>query len=142
MSSDMKQWREHKLVGLFLLKGKYAATSFIATLWEYGLYSLFIYVFLLDKTVAHISSFAIAMVTNFFLQRYFVFQLNRPVMKVFAIAMTVSLGGLLLSSLIFSSLMTVPFFVKYHYVAKMLSSATTFLYNFYLKRFAFEKKFV
>lgn len=138
----MKNWREHKLAKLFLLKGKYAIASFVATLWEYALYSLFVYVFVLDKTVAHISSFAIAMVTNFFLQRFFVFQLNRPVLKVFVIAMSVSLGGLLLSSVIFSSLMKIAFFAKNHYLAKVMASATTFLYNFYLKRFAFEKKFV
>lgn len=138
----MKKWRENKLAGLFLLKGKYATASFVATLWEYTLYSLFIYVLLIDKTKAHISSFAIAMVTNFFLQRFFVFQLNRPILKVFAIAMTVSMGGLFLSSFLFFSLMKIAFFVKNHYLAKVLASGTTFLYNFYLKRYAFEKKFV
>jgi putative flippase GtrA len=138
----MVEWKEHKLVNLFLLKGKYATASLVATLIEYGLYSLFVYIFLFGKTKAHISSFAIAMVSNFLLQRFFVFKLNRPVFKVFAMAMTVSLGGLLLSSFMFSSLMKVAFFVKNHYLAKLLASGTTFLYNFYLKRFAFEKKFV
>lgn len=135
-------FREHKLVKLFLLKAKYATTSLIATALEYGLYSLFVYILLMDKTRAHISSFAIAMVTNFFLQRFFVFELNRPVAKVFAMAMTVSLGGLLLSSLIFSGLMQIPFFVQHHYLAKVMASGTIFLYNFYLKRYAFEKKFM
>lgn len=138
----MSDWKDHKLVKLFLLKGKYATTSLIATLIEYGLYSLFIYVFLLDKTKAHIGSFAIAMVANFLLQRFFVFKLNRPVLKVFAMAMTVSLGGLLLSSFIFTSLMKFTFFEHNHYLAKLMASGTTFLYNFYLKRFSFEKRFV
>lgn len=138
----MEKWREHKLVGLLLLKGKYATTSLIATSVEYGLYSLFVFGFLVEKTKAHIGSFALAMVTNFLLQRFFVFKLNRPVVKVFAMAMTISIGGLLLSALIFSSLMKVDFFVRNHYLAKVLASGTIFLYNFYLKRFAFEKKFV
>jgi len=138
----MKNRKENKLIGLLLLKGKYATASLVATLLEYVLYSLFVYVFLIGKTKAHIISFAIAMVSNFLFQRFFVFKLNRPVLKVFVMAMTVSLGGLLLSTFIFSSLMKVSFFVRYHYLAKLLASGTTFLYNFYLRRFAFEKKFV
>lgn len=138
----MATWKEHKLVRLFLLKGKYATASLVATTVEYSLYSLLVYTLVMEKTSAHIASFAIAMLTNFLLQRFFVFKLNRPVVKVFAMAMTISLGGLLLSSLLFSSLMKIPFFLKNHYVAKIIASGTIFLYNFYLKRFAFEKKFV
>lgn len=138
----MAEWKEHKLVRLLLLKGKYATASLAATTVEYSLYSLFVYVLAMEKTRAHIGSFAIAMLTNFLLQRFFVFKLNRPVVKVFAMAMTISIGGLLLSSLLFSSLMKIPFFLKNHYVAKVIASGTIFLYNFYLKRFAFEKKFV
>lgn len=138
----MANWKENRLVRLLLLKGKYATASLVATSVEYGLYSLFVYAFLIDKTKAHMASFALAMVSNFLLQRFFVFKLNRPVVKVFAMAMTVSLGGFLLSSFIFSSLMKVAFFAQHHYVAKIVASGAIFLYNFYLKRFAFEKKFV
>lgn len=138
----MNNWREHKLVQLFLLKGKYATTSLVATLIEYGLYSLFIYALLMSKTKAHIASFGIAMIINFFLQRFFVFKLNRPVMKVFAMAMAVSLVGLLLSSLIFSTLIKVSFLEQHHYLAKLITTGLIFFYNFYLKRFSFEKKFV
>lgn len=135
-------WRDHKLVKLFLLKIKYATTSLIATTLEYGLYSVFVYGLAIGKTKAHITSYAIAMVTNFILQRFFVFEVNRSVYKVFAMAMTVSLGGLLLSSLIFSGLMSIAFFAHNHYLAKVIASGTIFLYNFYLKRYAFEKKFI
>lgn len=138
----MAYWKEHSLVKLFLLKGKYATTSLVATLFEYGLYSLFVYALILGKTKAHIVSFAMAMVVNFLLQRFFVFKLNRPVLKVFMMAMMVSLGGLLLSSFIFTSLLRFSFFEYHHYLAKIMASGTTFLYNFYLKRFSFEKKFL
>lgn len=138
----MINWKEHKVTKLFLLKGKYATASLVATLLEYGLYSLFIYGMAISKTPAHIMSFGIAMVANFLLQRYFVFKLKRPVMKVFAMAMGFSIVGLLLSSLIFSTLIKVPFLEQNHYLAKMMTSGTIFFYNFYLKRFSFEKKFV
>ena len=138
----MAKWKEHRLVGLLLLKGKYATASLVATSVEYGLYSLFVYVGQLEKTKAHVSSFALAMVTNFLLQRFFVFQLNRPVWRVFLMAVAISLGGLTLSTLLFSGLMKIDFFFRNHYLAKMLATCTIFLYNFYLKRFAFEKKFL
>ncbi|PHN08023.1 GtrA family protein [Flavilitoribacter nigricans] len=138
----MINWRESKVSKLFLLKGKYATASLVATLFEYGLYSLFIYAFAFEKTTSHIMSFGIAMIANFLLQRFFVFKLKRPVMKVFAMAMGFSLGGLLLSSLIFSTLVKIPFLEHNHYLAKVMTSGMIFFYNFYLKRFSFEKKFV
>lgn len=139
---SMINWKKSKLGKLFLLKGKYATFSLVATLLEYGLYSLFIYVLSFSKTPAHIFSFGIAMVANFLLQRFFVFKLERPVLKVFAMAMGFSLLGLLLSSFIFSNLIKIPFLDDNHYLAKVMTSGIIFFYNFYLKRFSFEKKFV
>lgn len=138
----MINWKENKVGKLFLLKGKYATASLVATLVEYGLYSLFIYGLGLEKTTSHIMSFGMAMIVNFLLQRFFVFKLKRPVMKVFVMAMGFSLGGLLLSSLIFSLWIKIPFLEHNHYLAKVMTSGMIFFYNFYLKRFSFEKKFV
>jgi putative flippase GtrA len=58
-------------------------------------------------------------------------------------AMIVSLGGMLLNYLIFTSVMRIDFFAQSHYdyLAKMIATACVFFYNFYLKRFVFEKRF-
>jgi hypothetical protein len=39
-------------------------------------------------------------------------------------------------------LIKIPFLNQHHYLAKVMTSGMIFFYNFYLKRYSFEKKFV
>ena len=132
----MKKVRE-----LFLLKTKFATTSLIATSVEYALYAIFTGMGL-EIRPAHICSFVIGVMVNFLLQKRYVFQLKRRLNVAFLGAMAVSLGGIFLNLAIWSLLVRFPFFEHNHYFAKLGATGMLFFYNFYMKRFVFEKKFI
>lgn len=137
----MKGFWEHKIVQLFLLKAKYATTSAIATLLEYVVFGILKYQGF-TGTYAHIVSYACGMVFNFVLQKRFIFDLKRSVSTAFLLAMLVSLGGMTLSTGIFVGLTQIQWFYENDYAAKLIATGIVFFYNFYLKRFVFEKKFI
>jgi len=126
---------------LFFVKIRYMSASFIATVVDYSLYGLLSWRGL-SPVAAHIPSFSVGMVTNFLLQKKYVFELQRKTHVAFGMAVLVSLGGLLLSSLLIKWLTLIPFFARYHFVAKVGASGLVFFYNFYLKRYVFEKRFL
>jgi len=128
-------------VQLFVLKAKYATTSAIATALEYVMFGLLKYQGFAG-TYAHIISYACGMVLNFLLQKRFIFDLKRSLSTAFLMAMMVSLGGMALSTGIFVTLTQWEWFHQNDYVAKMIATGIVFFYNFYLKRFVFEKKFI
>ncbi|HMQ89054.1 MAG: GtrA family protein [Lewinellaceae bacterium] len=137
----MSVWVE-KIWPLFKLKARYATTSAMATAAEYGIYAALIYWLLLQPTAAHVISYTCSMLINFVLQRFFVFDVRRKVRTVFLIAALVSLGAITLSSVLFIGLTSLPFFAKNHFLAKGIATGIVFFYNFYLKRYAFEKRFL
>ncbi|MEZ5042683.1 MAG: GtrA family protein [Saprospiraceae bacterium] len=137
----MSSFLEHKFIQLFLLKAKYATTSAIATLLEYLVFGFLKYRGF-TGTYAHILSYACGMVFNFMLQKLFIFDLKRSVSSAFLLAMMVSFGGMALSTGIFVGLTKFDWFFENDYVAKLIATGIVFFYNFYLKRFVFEKKFI
>ena len=137
----MKNWTFKDLVGLLMLKAKFATTSLVATVVEYSLYTVFIW-WGNALRLAQLLSYGVGMVVNFLLQKRFVFDLKRSVGQAFLGAMIVSLGGMTLNYFIFSWLVTIPFFGNYHYLAKIMATGVVFFYNFYLKRYVFEKRFL
>ena len=131
----------NKFKDLFLLKAKFAMTSAVATTLDYVVYlSLVNRVF--SPAISNVISYSCGMVLNFILQKRFVFDLQRSVSKAFALSMLVSLGGMGLSTLIVSGLSTVDFFDTRQYITKIIATGVVFFYNFYLKRYVFEKKFI
>lgn len=132
---------QQKIKSLFLLKAKFAMTSAVATTLDYVVYlSLVNRVF--SPAISNVISYSCGMVLNFILQKRFVFDLKRSVSKAFGLSMLVSLGGMGLSTLIVSSLSRVDFFDTRQYITKMIATGLVFFYNFYLKRYVFEKKFI
>jgi putative flippase GtrA len=126
----------------FMPKFKFAVTSSVATLADYGLYLSFTLLFMMHESVSHAISYTVAMVLNFLLQKRFIFNTNRKVMHVFGLSVMFSLIGWALSQGLFNLLIhTSGFFGQYDILAKMLTTATIFLYNFYTKRWSFEKKY-
>ena len=132
-------WKQLK--DLARLKAKFATTSVIATSVEYLMYSIFNYAGL-SKRLSQVLSYACGMIVNFLLQKRFVFDLKRSVSKAFLLSMLVSLGGMAINYAIFSSLLRIPFFEQHHYLAKLGATGIVFFYNFYLKRYVFEKRFI
>lgn len=126
----------------FLLR--FALTSFLATVIDFGIFWLLTHESSMSLRVAQVISASVGMTTNFFMQRFFVFDLKRKVHHAFLISMSVSVGGLLLGYLMMSGLQQIPWFTEdklHKLVAKFIVTAILFFYNIILKRFAFERRF-
>jgi putative flippase GtrA len=135
----MKFSLEH-IKKLFILKARYAAASGSATVVDYGLWFLLKNT-LLDPVTAHFISYPVGVLTNFALQKRYIFNLQRKLRTTFLMAMTISAFGWGLGTLIMYFLVKWPFFAATPVLAKMLVNVLLFFYNFYLKRYAFEKRF-
>jgi putative flippase GtrA len=128
-----------KLWNHLFLMAKFAASGFVATATDYFLYLLLVYT-LFTPVPSNVISYSIAMFLNFFLQKKFVFSLQGSAFKTFVMSVTVSIGGLLLSTAIVYGLTQIPFFLEQQYFTKLIATAIVFFYNFYLKRLVFEKR--
>lgn len=116
-------------------------TSAIATILDYVVYlSLVNRIF--SPAISNVISYSCGMVLNFILQKRFVFDLQRSVSKAFGLSMLVSFGGMGLSTLIVSGLSRIEFFDTRQYITKIIATGMVFFYNFYLKRYVFEKRFI
>jgi len=122
------------------LKMKFAMSGAIATGLDYGLY-LFLVNYLLAPVPSNTISYSVGMVANFIMQRRFVFSLERSVSHAFMLSVMVSLGGLLLSNGIIFGLNRIEFLAERQYITKLIATGLVFFYNFYLKRYVFEKRF-
>jgi len=130
-----------KMKELFLLKFKFALTSLVATVIDYGLYMILVYQFF-TPVVANTIAYTIAVIINFTLQKKFVFSMEREAKRVFLLAVGVSVIGLGWSNLIIWTLTQYLFFMEYQFLTKLIATGLVFFWNFYMKRFVFEKKFI
>ena len=116
-------------------------TSAVATAFDYVLYLILVDRFF-TPGVAYIIAYSLSIVLNFYLQKRFVFSLRRKLPAAFGLAIMVSLGGMLLGLGILAGLNQWPFLRARQYLAKLITTGIVFFYNFYFKRFAFEKRFL
>ncbi|NNF36587.1 MAG: GtrA family protein [Saprospiraceae bacterium] len=124
-----------------LLKVKYASSSLIATLTDYGLYlTLVNNVF--NPVISNIISSGTGMIINFALQKKYIFQLNRRLIHAFLLSVGVSIGGIALGTFFIYLLNLNTFFSEHQYITKLLVTGVIFFYNFYLKRYSFERRFL
>ncbi|HRF39604.1 MAG TPA: GtrA family protein [Saprospiraceae bacterium] len=136
----MKDLRD-KLWQLLRMKMRFATTGAIATGVDYV-----IYIALVDRVfspvVSNLISYPCGVIVNFTLHRKFVFQVRGPAWRAFLLSVLVSVGGLGLSTLLIHTLSQMEFFAAHQPITKLASASVVFFYNFYLKRFVFEGKFV
>ena len=133
--------KKSDFIRLFLLKLKFAASSVLATSVDYFLY-LFLVSELLDPVFSNLISASIGMIINFVIQKRYIFQLKRNASLVFMISALVSVVGVLLGTLFIYLLNLISFFEDHQFITKAVVIGIIFNYNFYLKRFAFEKRFI
>ena len=133
--------RAQKVKELALLKMRFALTSSFASTIDYVLYLALVYT-LFSPALSNAISYSVAAVINFFMQKKFIFQLHRKTGHAFLLTLTISLGGLLISTALIYLFSKNQFLSQHQYVTKMLVTFLIFFYNFYLKRFAFERRFV
>lgn len=128
-----------KLMELAWMLGRFALTGALATAINIGLYLVLVNRFL-PPVPANIIAYASSVVVNFILHKRYVFQLERPLREAFAWSMLVSLGGLLLDTSIVAGLNVLPFFAARQWFIKLCSTGVVFFYNFFSKRYVFEKR--
>ncbi|MFT4758966.1 MAG: putative flippase GtrA [Paraglaciecola sp.] len=141
LKKPLKNLLPTKIKELFLLKFKFALTSLVATALDYTLYIILVYQSF-TPVLANTIAYTIAVILNFSLQKKFVFSMKRKERTVFMMAIGVSVVGLGLSNLIIWSLTQYPFFIEHPYVTKLIATGLVFFWNFYMKRFVFERKFI
>ncbi len=125
----------------FIPKLKFAITSSIATAIDYGIYILLTTLMLASDSTAHAISYTVGMIINFFLQKRFIFLLKRKLYQAFGLTVIFSLIGWLISQGLFNGLISyIDFFRQNDILAKIIVTFVIFFYNFYSKRFSFEKK--
>ena len=115
----------------------FALTGLVATGINYGLYLLLVDRYL-PPLPATLIAYSSSVVLNFFLQRYFVFELRRSLRSAFALSMLVSVGGLLLDAAIVYGLHYFPLFGDREWLIKGVATGGVFFYNYYGKRRVFE----
>ncbi|RME96862.1 MAG: GtrA family protein [Bacteroidetes bacterium] len=122
-------------------KLRFAATGGVATVVDYTIY-LSLVNRVLTPVWAQVAAYSISVIVNFTLQRWFVFDLRRSLRSAFGWSLLVSAGGLLLSTGLIYLLNLYPFFQEHQLITKILTSGLIFFYNFYCKRYVFEKRFI
>lgn len=141
--SDQQEKRDWKalLKQLILLKFKFGLSGLVATAINYGLYLALVHrVF--PPVTANLIAYSTAVVVNFILQKRFVFESKGKVSTIFLRAMLVSVIGLGIDTAIIAGLSSIEFFNTHQAITKLISTGIVFFYNFYFKRYAFEKKFI
>lgn len=137
-----KKFKNSKYYSLFQKfiypKIVFGITSSIATLIDYCLYLLLVYL-LLESVPSNIISASVGMLVNFYLQKKFVFLLKRKTIIVFLLSVTFSLIGISLSTSFIYLLNKIEFFSIHQYITKLIVVGIIFFYNYYTKKFAFEK---
>ena len=124
------------------MKTKFAASSGVATLVDMGLFALLAKITSIPVEIINIISSLVGMIINFLLQKKFIFELNRKVRTAFILSLLVSFGGIFISTSIIHFLKSFQIFQSFPIFAKIIPTGIVFFYNFYLKRFSFEKKFL
>ena len=124
-----------------MMKVKFAMSSSVATLVDYVLYQVLVR-YLFSPVVSNLVSATVGMVINFFLQKKYIFELKRSVNIAFIISLLVSVGGIGISTIIIHFLNNSEMLAGNQYIIKAIATGTVFFYNFYLKRFAFEKRII
>ena len=131
----------NRIKELFEKKFRYAIGGGVATAADYLIYfSLFEQG--VEPAYAQIPAYTVGMVINFIIQKYFVFDLQRAVRSAFMMSALVSLGGLVLSTGLIYALNAVPLLQPYQLLIKLMTTGLVFFYNFYCKRYVFEKRFI
>jgi putative flippase GtrA len=95
-----------------------------------------------DAVKAHYVSASLGMLVNFLVQNQYVFLRERALLTTFLLSMTVSVIGITLGGFLMGWIQQFPFWNAHLYLAKIVVTGLIFFYNFYLKRFVFEKRFL
>ncbi|MEO1023638.1 MAG: GtrA family protein [Bacteroidota bacterium] len=130
-----------KLLNFLIPKLKFGAGSAVSTGIDYTVFFI-LYGSGLGLSVAIYQAAAqtCGMATNFVIQRTLVFEKNRGLGASFIWSISFSVLGLIAASGLVQILHSFRFFQEYPIVMKVLVTGLFFVFNFYTKQLAFEKK--
>lgn len=126
-----------KLFGLVRLV-KFGIASGFATIIDHILF-IFLNQYFIPGVSNLFSQFA-GMLVNYRLQKTFIFKARRKEVYVLALSVMFSFAGLCLGSLLIHYLMRIKIFTSNPYLAKVFVTVILFLYNYFTKQYAFERK--
>lgn len=122
-------------------KLKFGGSSIVSTSVDYAVfYGLLTYLVTLPVFFVQIIAQSCGMITNFVIHRNFIFEKNRTITSSFFWSISFSLMAILLAGTLVHYLYQISFFNNNTIVMKVGVSALFFIFNFYTKQYAFEKK--
>lgn len=127
------------LLELFKLKLQFGFASLLATGIDYTVFLLLIWANV-DAVKAHYFSASMGMLVNFIVQNQYVFLRERGLIPTFILSIIVSVIGIALGGFLMGWIQQFSFWSAHLYLAKLVVTGLIFFYNFYLKRFVFEKR--
>ncbi|MEQ9089959.1 MAG: GtrA family protein [Balneola sp.] len=131
---------KHALTKYVYPKLKFGIGSAISTTLDYGVFFILLQFTNLPVALVQGVAQSCGMITNFLIQRNFIFSKERTITSSIIWSISFSLLSIVLASLMVHYLYMVPFFLEHPIFMKIGVSALFFFFNFYTKQFAFEKK--
>lgn len=118
---------------------KFGTTSLLGTGLDFLSFTL-IFRHALPVFWAELCSAFIGMVVNFFMQKKFVFNLNRKASTAFLLSVAFSFVFMFAGAFVMKALSQTTFFADFLIGAKILVMGGKFLLNYFSKRWVFEKR--
>ncbi|MFN7115435.1 MAG: GtrA family protein [Saprospiraceae bacterium] len=142
-----------RIKDFFILFGKFAVTGAMASVVNFTTFNvLFYWGFDLDEmdrttaafkrmsVVADMIAYASGVLFNYVLHKRYIFEQRRAASVTFALYILVSIGGIALSAALTWLFVKMPFFANNPQIMKISTMLLVFVYNFFSKRFAFERR--
>ncbi len=117
---------------------KFGTSSLLGTAADFLSFS-FVFRFFIPLFWAEICAAFIGMVINFFMQKRFVFTLNRKPTNAFLLSVAFSLAFMYLGAIGIKTLSEFEFFAQHLLIAKVIVMGSKFVLNYFSKRWVFEK---
>ncbi|MEO9885221.1 MAG: GtrA family protein [Balneola sp.] len=121
-------------------KLKFGTGSIISTGVDYSIFFILLKTATLPVAWVQVIAQTLGMITNFILQRNFIFAKERTVIASFFLSVSFSLVSITLAGILVHYLYKITFFFEHPMIMKIGVSILFFFFNFYTKQFAFEKK--
>ena len=132
---------ENRFIQYVYPKLKFGASSMISTGVDYSVFFLLLSTsYVIPIAFVQIIAQCFGMLTNFLLQRNFIFSKERTVTSSFIWSISFSFISISLSSILIHYIYIITFFNENPLIMKIGVSIIFFFFNFYTKQFAFEKK--
>lgn len=120
---------------------KFGLASGVATAVDFLLFR-FVFLSIMDLYYAELLASFIGMIINFFLQKKFVFKLQRKAVIAFILSISTSIVVMFIGAELIFHLAKIEYLATHISIAKIIVIGFKFGMNFFIKQWVFEKKFI